>query len=172
MAKAFSERSHTVVTVGLLSAILVAVQVGLAFLPNIELVSVLLLVFTLTYKNKVFYIIYVFAILEGLIYGFGIWWFNYLYVWTVWAIIVMIMRKNNSVILWAVACGAFGLGFGALCAIPYFITGGIGGGIAYWTAGIPYDITHCIANFAVTFILFKPLMKLMEMVNGKAKKQI
>lgn len=170
MAKAFSERSRTVVTVGLLSAILVAVQVGLAFLPNIELVSVLILVFALTYKRKVFYIIYVFALLEGLIYGFGIWWFNYLYVWTVWAIIVMIMRKNNSVIIWAIACGAFGLGFGALCAIPYFITGGIGGGIAYWTAGIPYDITHCIANFAVTFILFKPLMKLMETVNRQQNK--
>lgn len=163
--KAFSEKSHTVVTVGLLSAILIAVQVALAPLPNIELVSPLILIFTLTYKRKIFYIIYVFALVEGLIYGFGIWWFNYLYVWTIWAVIVLIMQKNRSPLVWAIACGAFGLSFGTLCAIPYFITGGWAGGVAYWIEGIPFDVIHCVANFVVTLTLYKPLMKLMAMVN-------
>lgn len=167
MADPFSEKSRTVVTVGLLSAILIAVQVALAPLPNIELVSPHILIFTLTYKKKAFYIIYVFALVEGLIYGFGIWWFHYLYVWAIWACVVLIMQKNKSAFVWAIACGAFGLLFGTLCAIPYFIVLGWAGGVAYWIEGIPFDVIHCISNFAVTLVLYKPLMKLTATVNKR-----
>ncbi len=148
---------YTIAVMGLLGAVLVAAQVGLAFLPNIELVSLLILLYTLVYKKKVFYIIYLFVLIEGFWYGFGMWWLNYLYVWSVWAVVVLLMQKNRSVIIWSVACGMFGLSFGALCSVPYFLAGGIGGGLAYWTAGIPFDILHCIGNAAATFLLFKPL---------------
>ena len=137
-------KTKTIVIMGLLSAILIIGQVGMSFLPNIEIVTPFILVYTLIFKKKVFYIVYAFVFLEGLIYGFGIWWANYLYVWTILAIIVLLLQKNQSVIIWAVVAGAYGLIFGALCAIPYFIAGGIGAGMAYWTSGMPFDITHCI----------------------------
>ena len=79
------------VTMGFLSAILLIGQVGMAALPNIEPVTMLIIVYTLIYKKQVFYIIYTFVVLEGLIYGFGIWWFSYLYIWTILAVIVLLM---------------------------------------------------------------------------------
>ena len=117
------------VTMGFLSAILLIGQVGMAALPNIEPVTMLIIVYTLIYRKQVFYIIYTFVILEGLIYGFGIWWFSYLYIWTILAVIVLLMKKNQSVLMWVVVAGAYGLAFGFLCAIPYFISGGWGAGI-------------------------------------------
>ena len=87
------------VTMGFLSAILLIGQVGMAALPNIEPVTMLIIVYTLIYKKQVFYIIYTFVVLEGLIYGFGIWWFSYLYIWTILAVIVLLMQKNQSVLM-------------------------------------------------------------------------
>ena len=94
-------KTREIVTMGILSAILLAAQVSLGFLPNIELVTLLLIVYTLVLKKKVFFVIYVFVLLEGMIYGFGLWWINYLYVWSVQAVITLLFRKNDSVWFWS-----------------------------------------------------------------------
>ncbi|HWT75402.1 MAG TPA: hypothetical protein VN258_11900 [Mobilitalea sp.] len=151
-----------IVIIGMLSAILVTVQVGLGFLPNVELVSALIILYTLILGRKTLYIIYIFVVLEGVIYGLGLWWFNYLYVWTVLYLIVRLLRKNSLPLFWAVISGAFGLGFGALCSIPYFITGGIPSGAAYWVAGIPFDLIHGVSNFIVTLLVFIPFQYIMK----------
>ena len=59
-------KTREIVTMGILSAILLAAQVSLGFLPNIELVTLLLIVYTLVLKKKVFFVIYVFVLLEVL----------------------------------------------------------------------------------------------------------
>ncbi|MDO4275152.1 MAG: hypothetical protein Q4D16_15900 [Eubacteriales bacterium] len=151
-----------VVTMGLLSTILLLGQIGIAALPNIEPVTLLVIIYTLVYGKKVFYIIYTFVFMEGLVYGFGIWWVSYLYIWSILALIVLLMKKNESIVIWTVLAGAYGLCFGFLCAFPYFISGGPGAGLAYWIAGIPYDITHCIGNVVITAILFKPVYKVLK----------
>ncbi len=87
---------------------------------------------------------------------------SYLYIWSILALIVLALQKLDNAVLWAVVSGAFGLLFGALCAIPYLISGGIGAAFAYWSAGIPYDILHCGGNFALTLILYKPLTRLIR----------
>lgn len=151
-----------IVTIGVLSAILLVGQLGLAFLPNIEIVSTLIILYTQIYKKQVFSIILIFVLLEGIIFGFGIWWISYLYIWNILALIVLIFQKIDSAVLWAVISGIFGLLFGALCAIPYLLSGGPGAAFAYWSAGIPYDILHCCGNFALTLILYKPLLGLLK----------
>ena len=151
-----------IVTIGVLSAILLVGQLGLAFLPNIEIVSTLIILYTQIYKKQVFSIILIFVLLEGIIFGFGIWWISYLYIWNILALIVLIFQKIDSAVLWAVISGIFVLLFGALCAIPYLISGGPGAAFAYWSAGIPYDILHCCGNFALTLILYKPLLQLLK----------
>lgn len=47
-----SEKVIDIVTLGLLCAILLLAQLGMAFLPNIEPVTVLLIVYTLAYKKR------------------------------------------------------------------------------------------------------------------------
>lgn len=85
-----------------LAAILVIVQVAFSFLPNIEFVSLLIILYTLVFEKRTVVIIYLFALLEGILYGFGVWWIMYLYVWTILYLLVRIFRKNNSLLLWAV----------------------------------------------------------------------
>ena len=62
-------KTREIVIYGILSAVLLAAQVSLGFLPNIEIVTLLILVYTLVFRKKVFFIIYIFVFLEGLIYG-------------------------------------------------------------------------------------------------------
>lgn len=134
----------------------------LSFLPNIELVSLLVIIFTLVYKRKVLYIIYVFALLQGLLYGFSIWWVTYLYVWTVLAGITYLFRKTESPLVWAMISGFYGLAFGALCEIPWLVTMGFKVAATAWVAGIPFDLVHGVGNFFLALVLFKPLYKLLN----------
>lgn len=157
--------------IGMLSAILLVVQIALGFLPNIELVSLLIIIYTLVFKKKVIYIISIFVLLEGLIYGFGLWWINYLYIWFILAFITHIFKKESSPLVWALISGFYGLLFGTLCSIPYFFIGlssgtiqnGFNTALAYIISGIPFDLVHGISNFFIALTLFKPLYKL---ING------
>ena len=108
---------------GILSALLIIGQVALGFLPNIEVVTLLVIAYTLVFGKKVFFIIYIFVLVEGLIYGFGLWWINYLYVWSVQAAVTLFFRKQKSVLFWSILSGFFGITFGALCALRYYTRG-------------------------------------------------
>lgn len=157
-----------ILLLGFLSAILVVVQVAKAliapFLPNIELVSLFIIVYTLVLGKRVFYIIYVFVLLEGTVFGFDIWWFSYLYIWSMLAFAVLIFRSIEKPFFWAIVSGVFGLLFGALTAIPYLFIpdGGIGLAVSYWVKGIIFDLLHCAGNVIAALLLFKPLHKLMK----------
>lgn len=145
----------------MLTAVLFAGQVGMQFLPNIEIVTLLIILYTRIYGKRVFAIIYAFVLLEGLFYGFGIWWVSYLYIWSIFALIVLLI-KSHSVILWSMVSGIFGLCFGFLCALPYFVTGGIGAGLAYWGAGLYFDLLHCAGNVLLCAVLYHPLLRILS----------
>lgn len=150
------------ISMAFLAAIAFAGQVALASLPNIEIVTLLFMLYTIVCGKRVFTIIYVFVLLEGVLYGFGLWWFSYLYVWSILAVIVHLLRRNRSVVFWAVVSGAFGLCFGALFAIPYLFSGGIAAAFSYWVAGIPFDLIHCVSNIVLVLVLWKPLLTLLQ----------
>lgn len=143
--------------IGMMIATIEVAKNALAFLPNVELVTLLFILYTLTFGRKVLYVVPAFILLEGTIYGFGLWWVMYLYTWPLLVFITWLFRRQESVLFWSVLSGVFGLMFGALCSIPYFIGGGVAAGVAWWIAGIPYDILHCIANFLICLILYVPL---------------
>lgn len=158
------KRIRTLVFSALLGALLLVVQVVLAPLPNVELVSLLVLLYTLEFPRQTPGAIGVFVVLEGLVYGFGLWWVMYLYLWPLLALVVWLLRKNTSVLLWAVVLGSFGLCFGMLCAIPYALAGGIAAGIAYWISGIPFDLAHCVGNFLLTLALYRPMRSALQQI--------
>lgn len=139
----------------LMGALMLASQVAMAALPNIHIVALLIIITTLCFSWRA-----LFVLLEGLIYGFGIWWISYLYAWPLLVPIVIFFRKSDSALLWAVIAGAHGLFFGAMTAIPYLFISGREAAVSYWISGIPFDLLHCAGNFAVTLILLNPLLKL------------
>lgn len=147
---------------GVLGAVMLVCQIALAPLPNIELVSLLTILFTLALGRYVAYSLAVFVLLEGLIYGFGLWWFSYLYVWAILAAAAYLFRKMESRLGWALLCGFFGLFFGTLTAVPIFLISGFATGVAYIISGIPFDLMHAAGNFLLALLLLPTLRRLLS----------
>lgn len=154
---------------GLMGALMFAFQVVMSYLPNIHVTSLLIIVTSVFFGWKAFYSVAVFIMLEGLIWGISTWWFSYWYLWPILVIAAVLMRKNDSAIIWAVVAGLHGICFGALCSIPYFFIGGWEMAVSYWISGIPFDLAHCAGNFVFTLILYVPLKKIMTLALKPSK---
>lgn len=146
---------------GVLGGLIFAAKVAMAPLPNIEPVSLLVMLCAVTFGKKALYPIAVYILLEFALYGFGLWSVNYLYVWPLLAGAAYLLRGMESPLGWALLSGAFGLMFGALCAPVYLFTGGWAFALSWWVSGIPFDLLHCTGNFALALVLFKPLRRVM-----------
>ena len=157
--------TRELVLYGLLGGLMTASQVAMAALPNIHIVGVLVLLCAQVFGLRALYPVYIFVTLEILIFGMGLWAINYLYVWDILVLIGVVLKKTHAGRLgWAVAAGVFGMLFGALCAIPQYFLGGWSMVFAYWISGIPYDLIHGAANFALTLVLLPPLRKMAQHV--------
>lgn len=149
---------------GLLGTFLFVLKFIMSSLPNIEPVSLLLISYTIVFGIKALYPLTIYVLLEIIIYGFGFWSIGYLYIWLVLVIIVMIIRKisnNKNPFVWALVSGIFGLIFGALYIPLYMTSGGFSLAITWWISGLFYDFIHCISNFILCMILFKPIINVL-----------
>lgn len=152
-----------VAALGLMAAVITAAKELMAFLPNIEPVTLLLMCTALVYGAKALYTCFVFVLLEGLLYGFGWWFFFYLYVWPLLILAVLLLRRlEPSYVLWTAAAALYGLLFGPLSALQSLIVGGWKMAFSYWIAGIPYDVAHCVGNAVLCGFLLKPLTGLLQ----------
>lgn len=157
-----TEKTRGLVTAAFLAAVLTASKYALDLLPNIELVSLLVILYTLEYPRLAIPAVYTYLLVYGLLNGFGLWWFPQLYIWAVLMLLTRFARKNDSVLLWALLSGIFGLCYGALYAVAHAFVAGPAGGVAYWVAGIPFDLLHGGGNFAVALLLFSPLRRCLQ----------
>ena len=154
-----------------LYAVLGALTFGAKFamsgLPNIEPVSLMVMLFAVVFGAQAVYPIGVYIAMEFLVYGPGLWNLCYLYIWFVLAAAAYLLRKMESALGWAVLSGGFGLAFGLLCAPVDMVVGGAAYALGKVVTGIPFDIAHCIGNFVIALTLFCPLRKRMEMLARK-----
>lgn len=155
----------------MLGGLTFAAKVAMAGLPNIEPVSLMVMLFAVTFGKKALYPIYVYVLLEFVLYGLNLWSVNYLYIWLVLAGAAWLLRSMTSRLGWALLSGVFGLLFGALCAPVYLFTGGPAFALSWWINGIPFDLLHCAGNFALAFVLFPPLRGLLERLYGQTAKR-
>lgn len=153
----------------MLGALMIVLQVVFAFLPNIEFVSMLIIVYTCVFGWYALIPVYIFVALEILIYGFSLWVINYIYIWIILVLVVMPLRRYKSPVLWAIIAGIYGLLFGVLCSFTDIYIGGIGYAISRWISGLPYDFIHCGGNVVITLIFFSPMCKLLKYGRQKLK---
>lgn len=139
----------------------------MAGLPNIEPVSLMVMLFAVVFGWKCLYPIYLYVLMEIMLYGINLWNINYLYVWTILAVAAILMRRLRNPIWWALLAGVFGIAFGLLCSPVYMVIGGVDYGIRWWLAGFGFDIPHAIGNFVIALVLFAPLRKLLETLYRK-----
>ena len=155
-------------TLSLMGALIFAAKFALASLPNININAVLIILTTVFFGWMALYGGGIYVMLEGLVFGFQIWWISYVFVWPLLVVAAMLLRKNDSALIWAVVAAFWGLCFGPLMYIPYFcIMGGWKGYFAMWIAGIPYDLAHAAGNFVFTLVLYRPLSRVMKALLSK-----
>ena len=147
---------------GMLGAMTFGMKVAMSGLPNIEPVSLMVMLFAVVFGRKCLYPIYLYVLLEILFYGVQLWNINYLYIWVILALAAWLLRKMQSPLGWALLSGVFGLAFGLLCVPVYLFTGGPGFAMSWWASGIPFDISHCVGNFVIALVLFMPLRRLLQ----------
>ena len=151
----------------LLGTLTFGLKVVMMGLPNIEPVSLMVLLFGAVFGRRALYPIYTYVALEILLYGVNLWSVNYLYVWAVLALIGRLLRKADGAWVWALASGAYGLCFGMLCAPVYVVTGGWPFAVSWWISGIPFDLIHGASNFIISLTLFIPLRRVLQRLYGR-----
>ncbi len=162
-------------------ALIEACKICMYQLPNIELTTFWLVIFTLFFGRKMWFVVPVFTVIEGMIFGFGDWWAMYLVAWPLLVLIVSLLRRFDSAIVFAGVSGVFGLLFGFFCSGVHFILGAHGDGITewlasgaraafgWWIAGIPYDLIHGVANFLIMLVLYRPVTSVMKKMMSQRK---
>ena len=140
-------------------------------LPNIHLLGMFTMLFTLVFRKKALLPIYIYVALTGLYAGFSMWWIPHLYLWTIlWGITMVLpqkMPKAAACIVYPVVCALHGFAYGTLYAPAQALMFGfdLEQTVAWILAGIPFDLIHGFSNFAVGFLvlpLSAALTKLMR----------
>lgn len=154
------------VVFGMLGALMYASKVLMEIAPNIHLLGVFTIAFTVVYRKKALYPIYTYILLNGLFSGFATWWIPYLYLWTIlWGVTMLLPQKmspKGKVIVYMIVNACHGFLFGILYAPAQALLYGLSfeGMLAWIAAGLPFDLIHGVSNFFCG-ILIVPITKLL-----------
>ena len=152
---------------GMLGAMMFASKKLMEFLPNIHLLGVFIIAFTVVYRLKALYPIYTYVILDGIFSGFNIWWVPYLYIWTLlWGAVMLLPKKlpkKAKPFVYIELCGLHGFLYGVLYAPAQaiFFKLSFQATLTWIAAGLPFDIVHGISNL-VCGLLICPLIALLR----------
>ena len=150
----------------MLGTIMFCSKIIMEFLPNVHLLGMLTMTYTVVFRKKALIPIYVYVMLNGLYAGFTMWWVPYLYIWTVlWAITMLLPRRMPTkvkCVIYPVICCLHGLAFGTLYAPAQALMFGLNleQTIAWIVAGLPWDLIHGIGNL-IAGMLIVPLSALL-----------
>ncbi len=158
----------------MLGAIMYCSKIILEWAPNIHLLGMFTMAFTLYYRKKALIPIYVFVLLLGVLNGFNGWWIPYLYIWTLLWGITMLLPKNMppkiATIVYAVVCSLHGFLFGILYAPAQAIMFGLDFRqmVAWIGSGAIFDTVHGVSNFFAGLMIL-PMINLLKRID-KLKK--
>lgn len=152
----------------MLGAIMYASKVIMEVAPNVHLLGAFIVAFTVVYRKKALYPIYVFVLLTGLFNGFNAWWLPYLYIWAVlWAVVMLLPRKLPKMwqpIIYMSVSAMHGFLYGVLYAPVQALVYGLNfeGTLAWIATGLPWDMIHGVSNFFCG-ILIVPIISVLKL---------
>lgn len=154
-----------VVVVAFLSSILTVGKFTLASIPNVEIVSFLLILYTIVFGWRYGILTaIVFATTEILIWGFGLWTVGYYFVWPLLVVLTTgLPRSLRNIYGYTLLSGGFGLSFGLLFAIYTAPLTNVSIWV-YWLNGIMFDVVHMVGNVVVMLVLYLPARRALEFV--------
>lgn len=156
----------------ILGAMMYCSKLLLEWAPNIHLIALFIIVFTVVYRVKALIPLYIFVLLSALLGGFSPWLMPYFYVWTIlWAAVMLLPRRMSpkiAVPVYMVLGTLHGLLFGVFCAPSQALFFGLTfqGAIAWIVQGFYFDILHGIGNFAACTLAL-PLIRLFKKTENR-----
>lgn len=153
------KRVFYMVLFSMLGALMFCSKVIMEALPNIHLLGMLIMVYTLTFRAKALIPLYVYVLLNGLYAGFDVWWIPYLYIWTIlWGVTMLLPKRMPNwlcYIVYPVVCSLHGFAFGILYAPAQalFFNLNFEQTLIWIASGSVFDIIHGISNFAVGLLI-------------------
>lgn len=137
------------------------------FIPNVEVVSLFIIILSLIYERKILYSVSLFIILMGVIYGFGVWILGYIIIWPLLSLITILLKGYlvENYLRLSLYSGTFGFLFGAFYAFSYVFIGDFNLAIGYWVEGIPFDLIHMIGNYYIMLFVGKTLYNIIVRLN-------
>lgn len=163
--------TREVAVFAMLGAIMYASKMIMELFPNIHLLGTLIVAYTVVYRKKALYPIYVFVFLTGIFAGFATWWVPYLYIWTVLWGMVMILPKNlnkkRRSLVYMLICAVHGFLYGILYAPAqaFFFGLNIEGTIAWIMTGFPFDCIHGVSNFFCGMLIM-PIVRVLRLAEN------
>ena len=158
----------------MLGALMFCSKIIMEALPNIHLLGMFTVVYTVVFRRKALIPIYIYVFLNGLFAGFSAWWVPYLYVWTLlWGATMLIPRrlpKKALAVIYSAICCLHGLCFGILYAPVQALMYGFDFNqtLAWIAMGFTFDIIHGIGNLAAGLLIMPVSELLFKLVRGKA----
>lgn len=159
----------------MLGALMYISKMIMEFAPNVHLLGVFTIAYTVVYRKKALYPIYIYVILNGIFGGFAPWWLPYLYVWTIlWGVVMLLpkkMPKKIAPVVYMVICAAHGFLFGTLYAPVQAILYGLDfkGTMAWIIVGLPWDFIHGVSNFFCGILIVPIILILRRAERSMAK---
>ena len=150
----------------MLGALMYASKMIMEVAPNVHLLGVFTIAFTVVYRKKALYPIYIYVLLNGIFCGFATWWIPYLYLWTVlWGATMLLPKRipeKLRPLVYMLLCAAHGFLFGTLYAPAQALLYGLNFQkmIAWIITGLPWDFVHGVSNFFCG-ILIVPIVKIL-----------
>ena len=158
----------------MLGALMFCSKIIMEAFPNIHLLGMLTMVFTVVFRAKALIPIYIYVWLNGLYAGFNVWWWPYLYIWTVLWGATMLLPKNMSkrvrCVVYPILCSLHGFLFGILYAPAeaLFFNLTFNETLIWIANGVLFDVIHGISNFFVGFLIV-PFSELLIKLSKKIR---
>jgi energy-coupling factor transport system substrate-specific component len=180
MSTQYRGTAYKIAVCALFSALLVGGKWILNGIPNVEIVSILLAVFSFVWGlSCALPSVAVFVLCEMLLFGFNVWVVEYFIHWTTLAVVFALLGKvkyrSNAVMLVVVTAAAVVLttGYGAMTSVMDTLisysgdTGFVVRADDFWTRfgilyirGVGFFITHIVSNAVIFAVGFFPLWRL------------
>ena len=144
----------------MLGSLMFVSKVIMEVLPNIHLIGMLTMLYTVVYRAKALIPLYVYIFLNGLYVGFATWWVPYLYIWTVlWGMTMLIpknIKPSAARVVYPAICALHGFMFGILYAPGQALLFGydLKMTLAWIATGVGFDITMGVSNIFAGMLVY------------------
>lgn len=166
-------KTREIAIFGMLGALMYVSKIIMEWIPNVHLLGMFTMAYTLVYRRKALYPIYTYVILLGALNGFNTWWIPQLYLWTLlWAVTMLLPKNVNRKIqpfIYMIVCAAHGFLYGTLFAPVQAIFYGLSfeATLTWIASGLPFDFIHGVGNF-IAGALIIPVVRLLKYLEGNS----